>query len=86
MRLLIYLLALLCGFSAANPVRAEATPASTVAQTAVAAADALIVQEQQGAVCAVHHALQRTTHGAHIEAFVRCVADTPVARYDISIQ
>jgi hypothetical protein len=41
MRLLIYFIALISGFSAAEAARAEVTPASSVAQTAVTAAQAL---------------------------------------------
>jgi hypothetical protein len=47
MRLLIYLLALISGFSAADAARAEVTPASSVAQTAIAAAVTLAAHEQR---------------------------------------
>ncbi|MEQ1538995.1 MAG: hypothetical protein ABL928_08720 [Sphingorhabdus sp.] len=47
MRLLIYLLALMGGFSAADAARAEVAHSSSVAQAAVAVADAMVAQEQQ---------------------------------------
>jgi hypothetical protein len=57
MRLLIYLLALISGFSAAEAARAEVSPASSVAQTAVAAAEALAAQEQVGVARSSHERL-----------------------------
>jgi hypothetical protein len=84
MRLLIYLLALISGFSAADAARAEVSTASSVAQTAVAAAEALVAQEQ---VAAVPQPVKRL-HG--IAAFetsgapVAYNANTPVSRHDLS--
>ena len=50
MRLLIYLLALMSGFSAADAAREGVSPTSSVAQTAVAVADVLVAQEQESVV------------------------------------
>jgi hypothetical protein len=84
MRLLIYLLALISGFSAADAARAEVSTASSVAQTAVAAAEALVAQEQAAAVPQPVNRL----HGiAAIEtnaAPVASNANTPVSRHDLS--
>ena len=50
MRLLIYLLALMSGFSAADAARADVAHSSSVAQAAVVIADSLVAQKQDAVV------------------------------------
>jgi hypothetical protein len=86
MRLLIYLLALMSGFSAAEAARADVAPASSVVQTAVAAAEALASQEQESAALPAN---QRPLPGALpalLDAAVTPMAQTPITRRDVSLQ
>ena len=48
MRLLIYLLALMSGFSAAEAARADVAQASSLSQTAVAVSEAMVALETDG--------------------------------------
>lgn len=84
MRLLIYLLALVSGFSAAEAARAEVSPASSVAQTAVAAAEALAAQEQVGVAKPAHDQPRATVAFIPTATQATAVADTPVSRHDLS--
>lgn len=84
MRLLIYLLALVSGFSAAEAARAEVSPASSVAQTAVAAAEALAAQEQVGVAKPPHEQPRATVALVPATTQVSPVAKTPVSRHDLS--
>ena len=82
MRLLIYLLALISGFSAADAARAEVSPASSVTQTAVAAAEALASQEQVAStIPAGGWADTKTVLGLN-SAPLLLVIPTPVSRHD----
>lgn len=86
MRLLIYLIALFCGFSAAEAARAEVAPASSVAQTAVAVAEARAVNVQpnvyipQGSRAPIAAAILTI---AEPLALTAC---TPISLHDLSRQ
>jgi hypothetical protein len=84
MRLLIYLLALVSGFSAADAARAEVTPASSVAQTAVAAAEALASQEQVAATGPANDFPFESIVTALSDAFITVRVSNPVSRHDQS--
>jgi hypothetical protein len=84
MRLLIYLLALLSGFSAADAARAEVSSASTIAQTAVAAAESLTSQEQQGTVLPANGLVSEEAIPATPETPLAIFAASPVRLHDIS--
>jgi hypothetical protein len=84
MRLLIYLLALVSGFSAADGARAEVSPASSVAQTAVAAAEALAAQEQIDVTRPAEKWVRNTALVESAELPVALFVDTPVSRHDLS--
>jgi hypothetical protein len=79
MRLLIYFIALISGFSAAEAARAEVAPASSVAQTAVTAAQALA---DRHVVDATIPANERPAEP--VVAVVQSNAEelTPITRYD----
>jgi hypothetical protein len=86
MRLLIYLLALLSGFSAAEAARADVAQTSAVAQTAVAVADAMAAQEQES-VARPAHVWPRDLGIASIPHTTSAfIAPTPVTRRDVSLQ
>ncbi len=82
MRLLIYLLALLGGFSAAQAARAEIIATSPVAQSAVAVADTVVSDVARGGVFRTTPSpvVQTTASGPKLPFAV--VADTPVTRFD----
>jgi hypothetical protein len=84
MRLLIYLLALVSGFSAAEAARAEVSHASSVAQTAVAAAEALASQDQQSPLRAADHRPGTIAVAVTQDAPLTLVAPTPISRHDTS--
>ncbi len=84
MRLLIYLLALISGFSAAEAARSEVNPASSVAQTAVAVAEALASQEQASSVIPVSDRPDPCTACVPNIARLALAAPTPVLRHDRS--
>jgi hypothetical protein len=86
MRLLIYLLALVSGFSAAEAARAEVSPASSVSQTAVAAAEALASQVQEITTRPANQRPGETMVSVQTSDLVALVASTPVTRNDISRQ
>jgi hypothetical protein len=86
MRLLIYLLALMSGFSAAEAARADVAPASSVAQTAVAAADALATQEQESTELPANHRPRAVVLPTPLDAAVAPIAQTPITRRDVSLQ
>jgi hypothetical protein len=86
MRLLIYLLALIGGFSAAEAARAELTPASSVAQTAVAAAEALAAQEQESTARPADHLPRESVLPLLLDAAAAPIAQTPITRRDVSLQ
>jgi hypothetical protein len=83
MRLLIYILALMSGFSATEASRAEVSPASSVAQTAVAVADAL---QAHIAVDAARPANALPNEAVRTEpaySAVPIAANTPLLRHDL---
>jgi hypothetical protein len=84
MRLLIYLLALVSGFSAAEAARAEVSHASSVAQTAVAAAESLAAQEQVDIARPANEWLRETIVFEPTKPLVALVANTPIRRHDLS--
>jgi predicted RNA polymerase sigma factor len=86
MRLLIYLLALISGFSAADAARAELAPASSVAQAAVAAAEALASQEQINFAQPVNHWSPRRAFVAAPIPLIKVPVSTPISRQDKSHQ
>jgi hypothetical protein len=86
MRLLIYLLALISGFSAAEAARAEVSPASAVAHSAVAAAEALASQEQQASARPADHRPGNILVFVAHEMPLALIAPTPVTRRDVSRQ
>ena len=86
MRLLIYLLALISGFSAADAARAEVVHSSSVAQAAVVVADAMVAQEQESVVRPASvwpRDLISAYYNANAPAFI---ALTPITRCDVSLQ
>lgn len=86
MRLLIYLLALMSGFSTAEAARADMAQTSSVAQTAVAAAETLIAQEHV-AQKRPRSDLLRASDGAAPQLVPpAAIASSPVSRYDLSLQ
>jgi hypothetical protein len=86
MRLLIYLLALMGGFSAADAARAEVAHSSSVAQAAVAVADAMVAQEQQNVSRPVSVWPQDVVFAPLYLVAAPTNAQTPVTRRDISLQ
>lgn len=86
MRLLIYLLALISGFSVAEAARAEVAPASSVAQTAVAAAEALTSQEQESAARPAEYRPRARSFSTSAGASLAVIAQTPITRRDVSLQ
>jgi hypothetical protein len=84
MRLLIYLLALVSGFSAAEAARAEVSPASSVAQMSVSAAEALASQELQVSTQPASHQPRHVAVLPAHAAPLAFVALTPVSRHDAS--
>lgn len=86
MRLLIYLLALMSGFSAADAARADVAHSSSVAQAAVAVADAMVAQEQQSVA---RPASVWPRYFVHVPLLVPAqtfTALTPITRRDVSLQ
>ena len=86
MRLLIYILALMSGFSAADAARAEVAHSSSVAQSAVAVSDAMVAQEQEAVLRPASvwprdlwHALAKVSEPEY-------TAQTPITRRDVSLQ
>lgn len=86
MRLLIYLLALMGGFSAADAARAEVAHSSSVAQAAVAVADAMVAQEQASVARPASVWPRDLVHAPHYAAEPTFIALTPITRRDISLQ
>ena len=84
MRLLIYLLALISGFSAAEAARAQIAPASSVAQTAVAAAEELTAQERVDLKLSTDDQLSELAVVGHILTASVPSSSTPVARHDLT--
>jgi hypothetical protein len=84
MRLLIYLLALISGFSAAEAARAEVTPASSVAQTAAAASEALAAHVAVDAAWPAHVWPTEVTRLEPADVPVPIAANTPLLRHDLS--
>jgi hypothetical protein len=83
MRLLIYLLALVSGFSAAEAARAEITPASSVAQTAVVAAEALASQVQAASDHPANHQ-PLSTDSQQLAYVIKVAVSSPITRHDLS--
>lgn len=86
MRLLIYLLALMSGFSAADAARSDVAHSSSVAQSAVAVADELVAQEQ---AIVARPASVSPRELASIPApttIPAYIALTPITRSDVSLQ
>jgi hypothetical protein len=86
MRLLIYLLALMGGFSAADAARAEVGHSSSVAQAAVAVADAMVAQEQQIVSRPVSAWPQDVEFVPVYLVGTPLNAQTPITRGDVSLQ
>jgi hypothetical protein len=86
MRLLIYLLALMSGFSAADAARADVAHSSAVAQTAVVVADALVTQEQQQPARPVTTWPRDLAFAPMQQSAPAYIALTPITRGDISQQ
>lgn len=84
MRLLIYLLALLSGFSAAEAARADMAQASSVSQTAEAVSEALVAMEADGAQQSTDDfsSARQTPKAQFISAVLR--SETPVSRKDLA--
>jgi hypothetical protein len=86
MRLLIYLLALMGGFSAADAARAEVAHSSSVAQAAVAVVDAMVAQEQQNVSRPVSVWPQDVVVAPLYVVATQSNAQTPITRGDVSRQ
>lgn len=84
MRLLIYLLALISGFSAAEAARADVSSSSSVVQTSVAAAEALVSQEQACSSGPAHYWPKSQREQQQLMKAVSAVASTPVSRQDVT--
>ena len=86
MRLLIYLLALMGGFSAADAARADVAHSSSVAQATVAVADAMVTLEQEN-VARPASVWPRDLFSAPAEVLaLTFTAPTPITRRDVSLQ
>lgn len=86
MRLLIYLLALMSGFSEAEAARADVAHSSSVAQAAVAVVDVLIAQEQES-VARPASIWPRDVLAAPLYLTAPTfTAPTPITRRDVSLQ
>jgi hypothetical protein len=83
MRLLIYLLALISGFSAAEAARAQVAPSSSVAQTAVAAAEALATVDRVEAKRPADFRPHNLVVSSPLKVLVTVAIDTPVSRNDL---
>ena len=86
MRLLIYLLALMSGFSAADAARAEVAHSSSVAQAAVSVADAMVAQEQESIARPASVWPRDLVHAALHGVAPTFIALTPITRRDVSLQ
>ena len=86
MRLLIYLLALMGGFSAADAARADVAHSSSVAQAAVSVVDAMVAQKQEAAVRPVSVWPQDSVHAPRYVVAQTLIAQTPITRRDVSLQ
>ena len=86
MRLLIYLLALMGGFSAADAARADLAQTAAVAQTAVAVADALVAQEQANIARPVNVWPRESVYIPVYVAAQIFIALSPITRCDVSLQ
>lgn len=86
MRLLIYLLALMGGFSAADAARADVAHSSSVAQAAVSVADALVAQERASVTRPVAVWPRTLVHAPLYAAVQAFTALTPITRCDVSLQ
>ena len=84
MRLLIYLLALMSGFSAADAARADVAHSSSVAQAAVAVSDALVAQEQASIVRPANAWPRQLVHVPLLVYALEFIARTPITRRDVS--
>lgn len=84
MRLLIYLLALMSGFSAAEAARADMAQASSVSQTAVVVSEAMVAMETDGAQqpADVSSRARQAITAQFISAVLPC--ETPVSRKDLA--
>ena len=86
MRLLIYLLALMSGFSAADAARAEVAHSSSVAQAAVSVADAMVAQEQESIARPATVWPRDLVHVPLHGVAPTFIALTPITRRDVSLQ
>jgi hypothetical protein len=84
MRLLIYILALVTGLSAGEASRAEIRPASSVAQTAVAAAEALASQDQTISDHPQNSLPDDNALAFRVESVAIDTANTPITRHDLT--
>ena len=86
MRLLIYLLALMSGFSAADAARADVAHSLSVAQAAVAVSDALVAQKQENVARPATVWPRDLVLVSLYEAAPIFITLTPVTRRDVSLQ
>lgn len=86
MRLLIYLLALMSGFSAAEAARADVAHSSSVAQAAVAVADAMVAQEQECVARPASVCPRDLVRAPFQTVAPKLNAKTPITRRDVSLQ
>jgi hypothetical protein len=86
MRLLIYLLALMSGFSAADAARADVAHSSSVAQAAVAVADAMVAKEQESVTRPANDWPRDLVYTPLLVTAQPFIALTPITRRDVSLQ
>ncbi len=86
MRLLIYLLALMSGFSAADAARADVAHSSSVAQAAVAVADAMVAKEQESVARPANDWPRDLVYAPLLVTAQPFIALTPISRRDVSLQ
>ena len=86
MRLLIYLLALMSGFSAADAARADVAHSSSVAQAAVAVADTMVAQEQASVSRPAAVRPRGLVYVSFQTVALTFTTQTPITRRDVSQQ
>ena len=86
MRLLIYLLALMGGFSAAQAARADVAHSSSVAQAAVSVADATVADEQASVTRPAAVWPRDLVYAPAKATAPTFTAQTPITRRDVSLQ
>ena len=86
MRLLIYLLALMSGFSAADAARADIAHSSSVAQAVVAVADAMVALEQESVARPASVWPRDLVDAPLYVSAPKFITLTPITRRDVSLQ